>query len=192
MLTRIRRRVERGQVLVIFAISSVAIFGIVALAIDGGRILMQQRTLQNALDGAALTGALDLGPGASADQSGTGEDDAIYAVERSLGIDFSNNYTVGHHLTTNPCSGIGCNSSTTPTGPYNPVNAGGSPCCLNWVDTSGKYTLNVRTPFTYAGTVEPESYIFMDLTMKYPLLISPGGWSVNVTVTTIRHLRLQT
>jgi len=185
MLTRIRRRVERGQVLVIFAISSVAIFGIVALAIDGGRILMQQRTLQNALDGAALTGALDLGPGASADQSGTGEDDAIYAVERSLGIDFSNNYTVGHHLTTNPCSGIGCNSSTTPTGPYNPVNAGGSPCCLNWVDTSGKYTLNVRTPFTYAGTVEPESYIFMDLTMKYPLLISPGGWSVNVTVTTI-------
>ena len=83
MLTRIRRRVERGQVLVIFAISSVAIFGIVALAIDGGRILMQQRTLQNALDGAALTGALDLGPGASADQSGTGEDDAIYAVERS-------------------------------------------------------------------------------------------------------------
>ena len=57
MLLNIRRRLERGQVLVIFAVASVAIFGIVALAIDGGRILMDQRTLQNALDGAALTGA---------------------------------------------------------------------------------------------------------------------------------------
>jgi hypothetical protein len=185
MMLNIRRRLERGQVLVIFAVASVAIFGIVALAVDGGRILMDQRTLQNAIDGAALTGALDIGPGAGADQTGTGEDDAIHALERSLGIDFSNNYSVGHHLTTNPCSGIGCNSSTTPRGPYNPINAGASPCCLNWVDTSGVYTLTVRTPYNYSGTVEPESYILMTLTQKYPLLVSPGGWSVNVTVSTI-------
>src|SRR5438552_17493367 len=168
MFIRMRRH-SRGQVLVIFAVASVAIFGIAALAIDGGRILMQQRALQNALDGAALTGALDIGPGASRDQSGTGEDDAIYAVERSLGIDFSNNYAVGHHLTTNPCSGIGCNSSTTPRGPYNPTNADVSPCCLNWVDRSGVYTLTVRTPFRYAATTEPEAYILMTLTQKYPL-----------------------
>ncbi len=185
MLLNIRRRLERGQVLVIFAVASVAIFGIVALAIDGGRILMEQRTLQNALDGAGLTGALDIGPGAGSDQSGTGEDDVIYALERSLSIDFSNNYTVGHHLTTNPCSGIGCNSSTTPRGPYNPTNAAVSPCCLNWVDRSGVYTLTVRTPYNYAGTVEPESYILITLTQRFPLLLSPGGWSVNVTVTTI-------
>src|SRR6266853_1240045 len=50
-----RRRLESGQVLVIFAVASVAIFGIVALAIDGGRILMDQRTLQFAFDGAATT-----------------------------------------------------------------------------------------------------------------------------------------
>jgi len=185
MLLNIRQGFERGQVLVIFAVASVAIFGIVALAIDGGRILMDQRTLQNALDGAALTGALDIGPGAGSDQSGTGEDDAIYAIEQSLGIDFSNNYSVGHHLTTNPCSGIGCNSSTTPRGPYNPTNAGVSPCCLNWVDRSGVYTLTVRTPFRYSGTTEPESYILMTLTQRYPLLVSPGGWTVNVAVTTI-------
>ena len=185
MFIRMRRH-SRGQVLVIFAVASVAIFGIAALAIDGGRILMQQRALQNALDGAALTGALDIGPGASRDQSGTGEDDAIYAVERSLGIDFSNNYAVGHHLTTNPCSGIGCNGTdTSPVGPYNPVNAGSNPCCTNWVDRSGIYTLNVRTPYHYAGTTEPESYIEMDLTEKFALLISPGGWTVNVSVATI-------
>src|SRR5438874_518318 len=169
MFIRMRRH-SRGQVLVIFAVVSVAIFGIVALAIDGGRILMDQRTLQNALDGAALTGALDIGPGAGADQSGTGEDDAVYAVERSLGIDFSNNYSSGHHLTTNQCSGIGCNSSTTPRGPFNPSNAGVGPCCLNWVDRSGVYTLTVRTPFSYFGTSEPESYISMKLTQIYPLL----------------------
>jgi len=186
MMLNIRRRLERGQVLVIFAVASVAIFGIVALAIDGGRILMDQRTLQNALDGAGLTGALDIGPGASVDQSGTGEDDAIYALERSLGIDFSNNYSSGHHLTTNLCHGIGCNGTDTfPAGPFNPTTAAVSPCCLNWVDRSGIYTLTVRTPYNYAGTVEPESYILMTLTQKYPLLLSPGGWSVNVTVTTI-------
>jgi hypothetical protein len=185
MLLAIRRRVERGQVLVIFAVSSVAIFGIAALAIDGARILMTQRALQNAVDGAALTGALDIGPGAGADQSGTGEDDAIYALETALNIDFSNNYSVGHHLTTNPCSGIGCNSSTTPSGPYNPRNASSGACCINWIDRSGNYTLNVKTPFNYGGTTEPESYIEMDLTLKYPLLVAPGAWAVNVGVTTI-------
>src|SRR5260370_9717808 len=98
MLLNIRRRLERGQVLVIFAVASVAIFGIVALAIDGGRILMDHRTLQNALDGAGLTGALDIGPGAASDQSGTGETDALYALEPSLSINLSNNYTARHHL----------------------------------------------------------------------------------------------
>jgi hypothetical protein len=185
MFIQMRRR-SRGQVLVIFAVASVAIFGIAALAVDGGRILMQQRALQNALDGAVLSGALDLGPGASSDQSGTGEDDAIYAVETALGIDFSNNYSVGHHLTTNPCHGIGCNGTdTSPVGPYNPVNAVLNPCCLNWVDRSGNYTLNVRTPYTYAGTTEPESYMEMDLTQKFSLLLSPGAWTVNITVQTI-------
>jgi Flp pilus assembly protein TadG len=184
MILNIRRRLARGQVLVIFAVSSVALFGIAALAIDGARILMTQRQLQNAVDGAALTGALDIGPGAGSDQTGTAEDDVVYAIENALGIDFSNNYTVGHHLTTNPCSGIGCNSSTTPRGPYNPVNAA-SPCCLDWTDTTGVYKLNIRTPYSYAGTTEPESYIWVDLTLKYPLLIAPGAWNVNVTVSTI-------
>ena len=52
MFIRMRRH-SRGQVLVIFAVASVAIFGIAALAIDGGRILMQQRALQNARERAA-------------------------------------------------------------------------------------------------------------------------------------------
>jgi Flp pilus assembly protein TadG len=185
MIIKLRQK-SRGQVLVIFAVSSVAIFAIAALAIDGGRILMEQRRLQNALDGAALTGALDIGPGASVDQSGTGEDDAVYAIETSLGISFSNNYSVGHHLGTNPCAGIGCNGTdTSPTGPYNPINAATSPCCTNWVDTTGNYTLNIRTPYTYSGTTEPESYIAMDLTEKFRLLVAPGAWNANVKVSNI-------
>ncbi|TMG20380.1 MAG: hypothetical protein E6H98_00545, partial [Chloroflexi bacterium] len=55
VLMRVNRRASRGQVIVIFGVSAVAIFAVVSLAIDGGRVLMDQRSLQNLADGAALT-----------------------------------------------------------------------------------------------------------------------------------------
>ena len=137
MITATREHL-RGQIAVTFALACVAIFAVVALAIDGARVLVEQRGLQNGLDGAALTGALDLGPGATSDQTSWALDDTVYAVERTLGIDFSNNYAapspfnVGHRLLggATACSPNACTASSPAPGPgpYNPSNAA-SPCC---------------------------------------------------------------
>src|SRR5206468_8471206 len=123
----------RGQIAVTFALAAVGLFAIVALAIDGARMLVEQRALQNGVDGAALTGALDLGPGAGSVQTAWALDDTVYAIERTLGIDFSNNYgPATHRLLSGICSPNACTSLTNPpqAGPYNPSNAA-SPCCNN-------------------------------------------------------------
>ena len=48
---------QRGQILVIFALSAVAIIAMVGLVIDGGSAFAQRRGQQNAADLAALAGA---------------------------------------------------------------------------------------------------------------------------------------
>ena len=53
-LTRRRRRGEPGQVLVIFAISLIALMGAAGLAFDVGRFYSEKRFLQNAADAGAL------------------------------------------------------------------------------------------------------------------------------------------
>ena len=183
----------RGQIVVTFALASVALFAVVALAIDGARVLVEQRGLQNGVDGAALTGALDLGPGAGSVQTSWALDDTVYAVERTLGIDFSNNYTapspynVGHRLLggATSCAPNACTSSTTPEGPYNPSNAG-SPCCVNWVDRSGAYTLNITTPYNYKNSGEDEAFIYVTLTHQMPLIFTAALFpTIGVTVTSI-------
>ena len=49
---------ERGQALIVIALSAVVLFGFVALAIDGSTIFSDRRHAQNAADTAALAGAL--------------------------------------------------------------------------------------------------------------------------------------
>jgi Flp pilus assembly protein TadG len=159
MMMRFRRR-ERGQVLVIFAVSSVALFAVASLAIDGGRILMDQRSMQNAIDGAALNGAIDIGPGASATQSANAQDDAVNNIENALGISFSNNYgTYGAHHLAGGCSGAACQP---------PYGAG----TINWTDTTGTYRLTVTTPFNFNGQ-EKEAFIRIHLVHTFSLMI--GG-----------------
>jgi hypothetical protein len=157
---------KHGQVVVMAALGAVAMISILALAVDGARIYLDQRTLQNAVDGAVLTGALEIGPGTSAQQSNVAKDDAIYALEQTLGISFASYETNAHHLVSGPCSPYAC------AAPYN--NA----CCTNWV--SGDYTLSVTTPYTYSygGSPigEPEAYIHMDLVHKLPLVIGGFIW----------------
>jgi hypothetical protein len=58
-------RSERGQILIIFAFSLLVVFGVAALVFDGGMMLLEKRTQQNAADAAALAGARFL-PGNSA------------------------------------------------------------------------------------------------------------------------------
>jgi Putative Flp pilus-assembly TadE/G-like len=167
MMTRLAFRrpkhgASRGQVLVIFAISSVALFGILALAFDGGRVLMEQRNLQNAADGAALTGALEIGPGTSPVQSHLGKDDAVYAIEEALGISFSNNYTTTqeHYLN----AGSGSNCSPLACSIYNDA-------CCTWTDSTGAYTLTITTPYNWNG-LDNEAFIHVDVVHRLSLLIA--------------------
>lgn len=55
-----RRRREGGQILVLFALSLVAIIAMVGLVLDGGAAYAQRRSQQNASDVAALAAANDL------------------------------------------------------------------------------------------------------------------------------------
>ena len=171
-----------------FALASVALLAIVALAIDGARVLVEQRGLQNGADGAALTGALDLGPGAGSVQTAWALDDTVYAIERTLGIDFSNNYgPATHRLLSGICSPNACTSLTNPpqAGPYNPSNAA-SPCCNSWVDTTGAYTLTITSPYNYKNTGEDEAFIYVKLTHQFPLVFSSSLYpTIGVSVTSI-------
>jgi Flp pilus assembly protein TadG len=53
---------KRGQSIVIVALSATALFGIIALGMDAGRLYFQRRDVQNAADAGALAGAQDLLP----------------------------------------------------------------------------------------------------------------------------------
>lgn len=157
------RNASRGQMLVIFALSAVALFGVVALAFDGGRVLMEQRNLQNAADGAALTGSLEIGPGTSTIQSHLAKDETVYAVEKALNISFSNNYntTQQHYLNAGSgtnCGAVACNP------PY-------SDACCAWVDSTGDYTLTITTPYNWNAS-DNEAYIHVDLVHRLPLMIA--------------------
>jgi hypothetical protein len=164
---------QRGQVLVIFGLSCVALFAVLALAIDGGRFLMDQRALQNAADGASLLAASDVGPGADSTQVGWAQDDAVLAVERSLSIDFSNNYTGKAHRLV---GGLGaCTQACSP--PWSPTA-----CCTNWQDTTNTYLFTIVTPLAF-GTAEPEAVVQVRLTHHMSLMIGGNLWpSIDVNV----------
>jgi len=58
------RKGKRAQSLVIVALSATALFGIIALGLDAGRLYFQRRDVQNAADAGALAGAQELIPDA--------------------------------------------------------------------------------------------------------------------------------
>jgi hypothetical protein len=167
---------QRGQVLVVFGLACVALFAILALAIDGGRMLMDQRALQNAADGASLLAASDIGPGADTTQQGWAQDDAVLSVERSLSIDFSNNYSGKAHRLV---GGLGsCAQACSP--PWSPTA-----CCTNWADTTNTYLLSIRTPLAF-GSAEPEAVVQVVLTHHMSLMVGGNLWpqiDVNVQST---------
>lgn len=61
-MLKLSRRRKRAQSLVIVALSATALFGIIALGLDAGRLYFQRRDVQNAADAAALAGAQELLP----------------------------------------------------------------------------------------------------------------------------------
>jgi hypothetical protein len=71
------RRRDRGQVLVLFALSIVVILGFAGLAFDVGRFYSERRFLQNAVDAAALAAANALIGGATDAQADTTARDVL-------------------------------------------------------------------------------------------------------------------
>src|SRR5690349_7692360 len=59
MMSRIRSH-RSGQAIVIMALAMVGICGMLALAIDAGRLYFQRRLMQDAVDAGAIAGAQDL------------------------------------------------------------------------------------------------------------------------------------
>lgn len=65
---RVLARAARGQVVIMFAVMSVSLIGMMGLAIDGGFYLYARRTVQAAADAAALAGARELSQSTATDR----------------------------------------------------------------------------------------------------------------------------
>jgi hypothetical protein len=75
------RRLQRGQVLVIFCLSITALFAAAGLAVDMGRFYSEKRFLQNAADAAALAAAASLIRG---DDDATARAHAVTVLARNF------------------------------------------------------------------------------------------------------------
>src|SRR5207245_7626224 len=84
MLIRIRRS-RSGQAIVVMALAMVAICGMLALAIDAGRLYFQRRLTQDAVDAGALAGAQDL-VGTNTNPAGVASNALFHAVQDALSI----------------------------------------------------------------------------------------------------------
>ncbi len=100
-IARANPRSEAGQSIVLFALGSVVFFGLVALSIDVGRLLVERRTEQNAADAAALAGAAVLVNGGSASQ----------AISEARTYAANNGYTAGVTVNIPPTTGPSAGSS---------------------------------------------------------------------------------
>lgn len=83
MLAKIRGR--RGQAIVIMALAMVAICGMLALAIDAGRLYFQRRLMQDAVDAGALAGAQDL-VGTVANPNGVPSNALFHALQDTFSV----------------------------------------------------------------------------------------------------------
>src|SRR5437879_11999973 len=88
MLIRIRRS-RSGQAIVIMALAMVAICGMLALAIDAGRLYFQRRLMQDAVDSGALAGAQSL-VGTVANPNGQPNYALYYALDDTFAVFYQN------------------------------------------------------------------------------------------------------
>jgi Flp pilus assembly protein TadG len=105
------RRKKRAQSLVIVALSATALFGIIALGLDAGRLYFQRRDVQNAADAGALAGAQELLP--------TGSNSTVTTAMITAANCQSSVYAL-KGLQDTPLDG-GCNP---PSGAYQPAGLG--------------------------------------------------------------------
>ena len=124
MLGSLRRR-RSGQAIVVMALAMVAICGMLALAIDAGRLYFQRRLMQDAVDAGALAGAQSL-VGTSAYPNGQPNYALFYAIQDSLSV---------------------FGQTPTTTDPNSPVYT--SPVNSTVTDTKGGYTVTAVAPTGY-------------------------------------------
>src|SRR5260370_1732260 len=79
------RRRRWGQAIIIMALAMVAICGMLARAIDAGRLYFQRRLMQDAVDAGALAGAQSLG-GTTANPNGQPNYALFYGIQDSLPV----------------------------------------------------------------------------------------------------------
>jgi len=84
VLIEIRRR-GAGQAIVVMALAMVAICGMLALAIDAGRLYFQRRLMQDAVDSGALAGAQSL-VGTVANPNGQPNYALYYAMDDTFAV----------------------------------------------------------------------------------------------------------
>jgi Flp pilus assembly protein TadG len=80
-----RFRGRRGQAIVILALAMVGICGMLALAVDAGRLYFQRRLMQDAVDAGALAGAQDL-VGTVANPTGSASNALYHAMQDSFAV----------------------------------------------------------------------------------------------------------
>jgi Flp pilus assembly protein TadG len=78
-------RGRRGQAIVILALAMVGICGMLALAIDSGRLYFQRRLMQDAVDAGALAGAQDL-VGTVANPNGSPSSALFHALDDTFAV----------------------------------------------------------------------------------------------------------
>ncbi len=79
------RRSRSGQAIVIMALAMVAICGMLALAIDAGRLYFQRRLMQDAVDAGALAAAQDL-VGTTSNPNGSPSNALFHALQDSFSV----------------------------------------------------------------------------------------------------------
>ena len=116
---------RRGQAIVIMALAMVAICGMLALAIDAGRLYFQRRLMQDAVDSGALAGAQSL-VGTVANPNGQPNYALYYALDDTFAV-----------FNQNP-------ANNDPTSSYytSPINH-------TVTDTEGGYTITAVAPSGY-------------------------------------------
>jgi Flp pilus assembly protein TadG len=119
------RRNRSGQAIVIMALSMVAICGMLALAIDAGRLYFQRRLMQDAVDSGALAGAQSL-VGTVASPNGQPNYALYYAMDDTFAV-----------FNQNPA-----NNDPTSSFYTSPINQ-------TVTDTEGGYTVTAVAPTGY-------------------------------------------
>ena len=155
-MQKLSRRRKRAQSLVIVALSATALFGIIALGLDAGRLYFQRRDVQNAADAGALAGAQELlppdgNPGTTASMIARANcQAALFAIQGVLGTPTHNSAAI----CTTPDPNYSANGSgfITETATNLPVSVTvWTPSRGNGNEIHVKVTYNV--PLTFASVI---------------------------------------